>query len=54
MLLKRCAVVMVEQSRFEETWRAEGRDVDGNLINVVLVAYEDRMMIKVITAWRCR
>jgi hypothetical protein len=51
-LLKRCNVVRVEQSNFEETWNAQGMDVDGNSITVVVVAYEDRTTIKVITAWR--
>lgn len=51
-LLKRCKVVRVEQNRFEETWNAEGCDVDGNPIVVVLVVYEEHMTIKVVTAWR--
>lgn len=50
-MLKRCKVVRVEQNRFEETWNAEGSDIDGNPMTVVVVAYEDRIKIKVITAW---
>lgn len=49
---KRCKVVRVEQNRFEETWNAEGGDCDGNPITAVVVAYEDRITIKVVTSWR--
>lgn len=53
-MLKRCAVIMVEQSNFEETWRATGHDVDGNSITAIVVAYESIITIKVITAWKPR
>ncbi len=51
-MLCRCAVVRVEQNRFEETWNARGGDVDGRQINAVVVAYEDTVTIKIVTVWR--
>ena len=53
-MLRRCSVVRREQNRFEEVWTASGSDVDGNKIDAVVVAYEDVIMIKVITAWEPR
>jgi hypothetical protein len=51
-ILKRCRVEKSEQNRFEEAWTAVGNDVDGNRISIVVVAYEDTITIKVITAWK--
>jgi hypothetical protein len=51
-MLRRCAVVRVEQNRFEETWNAQGSDADGKRITAVVVAYEDIVTIKVVTVWR--
>ena len=53
-MLKRCAVVEIGYSRREETWVAVGSDVLGKPISVVVVAYEDLLVIKVITAWADR
>jgi hypothetical protein len=53
-MLRRCRVVAAEQNRFEECWTAEGGDLDGNQITAIVVAYDERMTIKVITAWRRR
>lgn len=59
-VLKRGAVVRVEQNSFEETWNVEGRDHNGNHITVVVVPLPDEMTIKIITVWsgqrreRCR
>ena len=50
-MLRRCSVVRVEQNRFEETWNAEGSDTDGKRMTVVVVANEDMIAIKVVTAW---
>lgn len=51
-MLRRCSVVRVEQNRFEETWNADGSDTDGKRMTVVVVAFEDTIAIKVVTAWR--
>lgn len=53
-VLKRCPVVRVEQNRMEETWNVRGRDADGRMIEIVLVAYERELKIKIITVWRAR
>lgn len=50
-MLGRCRVTLVEESQGEETWRAEGPDFDGRQIAAVVVAYEGRHEVKVITAW---
>ena len=50
-MLKRCRVTLVEMSKGEETWRAEGRDADGREITAVVVVYEDAILIKIITCW---
>jgi Domain of unknown function (DUF4258) len=50
-MLCRCSVTMVEESKGEETWRAEGTDVDGRTITAVVVGYEDAVVIKIITCW---
>lgn len=49
--LCRCSVVRVEQNRFEPTWNAVGSDLDGRTMTIVVVPYEDRIKIKVITVW---
>jgi len=43
-------VVLVEQKR-DELWRVEGRNIDGNRIQVVVAVYEKAVEIKVITAF---
>ena len=50
-MLRRCSVSWVEHSKGEETWRAEGTDIDGRKITAVAVPYEDMIVIKVITCW---
>lgn len=53
-MLRRCVVSIVEDSGGEETWRAQGPDIDGRQITAVVVAYEDDNSIKVITGWAGR
>jgi hypothetical protein len=53
-MLTRCSVSKVEPSQGEETWRAEGTDIDGRRITAVVVPYEDKIVIKVITCWAGR
>lgn len=51
-MLKRCSVSNVENTDGEETYRAEGKDIDGRPITAIVVAYEDAPPeIKVITCW---
>lgn len=50
-MLKRCRVTNVEDSGEEQTWRAEGTDIDGRSLVAIVVAYEDDAEIKVITTW---
>lgn len=50
-MLGRCRVTLVEETKGEESWRAEGPDFDGREIAAVVVAYEGEHEIKVITAW---
>ena len=52
-MLKRCMVTNVEETDGEETWRAEGKDIDGRSIAAIVVAYEDEHNpeIKIITTW---
>lgn len=50
-MLRRCRVSLIEESRGEETWRAEGSNLDGRSITAVVVAYEDRVIIKIVTGW---
>jgi hypothetical protein len=51
-MLKRCLVSNVEDTDGEETWRAEGTDIDGRRIAAIVVAYEDDPPeIKIITTW---
>ncbi|MBK1663989.1 hypothetical protein CKO38_01910 [Rhodospirillum rubrum] len=50
-VLRRSAVVKVEQARFEETWLVHGKDCDERTLEIVVVAYEDVLRIKIITAW---
>lgn len=49
--LKTCSVYRVESNNFEETWNARISDGNGNQFTVVVVPYEDRIKIKIITAW---
>jgi hypothetical protein len=48
--LKRGAVVRVEWNR-EEVWNVRGSDADGRAFEIVVVAYETEIRIKLITAW---
>lgn len=50
-MLRSCRVNCVEQNRFEETWNVYGRDADGRAVQAVVVAYEEEVLIKIITAW---
>ncbi|MEX2632129.1 MAG: DUF4258 domain-containing protein [Tistlia sp.] len=50
-VLRRGSVVRVEQSLGDETWNVRGSDGDGRRLEIVVVAYEDRVRVKVITAW---
>jgi hypothetical protein len=51
-MLKRCRISKVEQSDGEDSWRAEGTDIDGRAIAAEVVAYEDDPPeIKIITTW---
>ncbi|MBD8909373.1 DUF4258 domain-containing protein [Methylorubrum zatmanii] len=50
-MLRRCRVVLVEESQGELTWRAQGSDNNGGMITAVVVAYEEEISIKIITAW---
>ena len=50
-MLRRCRVTLVETKKGEETWRAEGTDNNGRGITAVVVAYEDVIRVKIITAW---
>ena len=52
-MLKRCLVSNVEVTDGEETWRAEGKDIDGRSIAAIVVAYEDdnNPEIKILTTW---
>lgn len=40
-----------EINRGEDIWNVLGKDIDGRQIEVAVVAYEDRLVIKVITAF---
>lgn len=53
-MLRKCAVVEVRHTLREERWVAVGRDVLEKPISVVVVAHEDRLVIKVVTAWADR
>lgn len=53
-MLRRCIVSLIEDSGGEETWRAQGPDLDGRMLTAVVVAYEDDNSIKVITGWAGR
>lgn len=53
-MLRRCRVTLVEESKGEVTWRAEGKDTEGRNIAAVVVAYEGVIKIKIITAWAKR
>ncbi|KAI93623.1 hypothetical protein T281_15530 [Rhodomicrobium udaipurense JA643] len=50
-MLKRCMVTKIEDCRDETSWRAEGKDNDGRKIAAEVVVYEDRIRIKIVTAW---
>lgn len=43
-------VVLHEQKK-DLLWRAKGRDVDGNEIQVVVAVYEEAIIIKVVTTF---
>lgn len=50
-MLRRCKVTLVEDGKRETTWRAEGKDTEGRSLTAVVVAYEDQIKIKIVTAW---
>jgi hypothetical protein len=50
-MLRGCKVTLVEETKGELTWRAEGRDTEGRSLTAVVVAYEDLIKVKIITAW---
>lgn len=43
--------VTLEEQKQDRLWRVEGKDVDGNQIQVVLAVDEGAMTIKVVTAF---
>jgi hypothetical protein len=51
-MLRRCRVTLVEDKKGEETWRAEGNDYNGRPIVATIVAYEDAIVVKIVTAWK--
>lgn len=44
-------VVLEEQAKRDRLWRVEGKDVDGNRVQVVVAVYEAIIRVKVITAF---
>ncbi len=50
-MLRRCRITLIEESRGELTRRAEGTDIDGRPIAAVVVPYDERGVIKIITGW---
>lgn len=53
-VLRRCPVVRVEMNSGEESWNVRGRDTDGRMIEVVVVAYEDDLRIKILSTWHLK
>lgn len=53
-MLRRCRVTLVEENRGELTRRAEGTDIDGRPIAAIVVPYEDKGSIKIITGWAAK
>ena len=50
-VLRRCSVVRVELNLGEEAWNARGQDTDERMLEIVVVAYETDLRIKIISAW---
>jgi hypothetical protein len=50
-MLRRCKVTLVEETKGETAWRAEGKDTEGRSLTAVVVAYEDLIKVKIVTAW---
>ena len=50
-MLRRCRVTLSEDKGGELTHRAEGTDGDGRHIAVVVVMYQEEILIKVISGW---
>lgn len=51
-ILKAGAVIEVERPlRGEERWKAQGTDVDGNIIHIVIIPRETEIEIEVITVF---
>nr|WP_246152434.1 DUF4258 domain-containing protein [Roseospira navarrensis] len=50
--LKRSAVVRVEPDLRGEKWNVWGNDNDGRMIEVVVVAYENNLLIRIVTVWK--
>jgi Domain of unknown function (DUF4258) len=44
-------MVILQEQKQDILWRVEGKDIDGQRIQVVLTVYESNLTIKVITAF---
>lgn len=53
-MLRRCRVTMIEERGGELTRRAEGTDINGRLIVVIVVPYEADVSVKIITGWAAK
>jgi hypothetical protein len=53
-MLRRCRVTMVEERGGELTRRAEGTDINGRPIVVIVVPDEETGAIKIITGWAAK
>jgi hypothetical protein len=51
-VLRKGLVIRVESNRYEETWNCLGIDLDERKIEIVVVANENELSIKVITVWK--
>ena len=43
--------VILSETKQDEVWRIEGRDIDGNRLQVEAVVYEHEVKVKVVTAF---
>lgn len=53
-VLKTGFVARVEMNKGEETWNVRGTDLDERDLEIVIVAYDEVIRIKVISAWERR
>lgn len=53
-MLKTGFVARVEMNKGEETWNVRGTDLDERDLEIVIVAYDEVIRIKVISAWERR